>query len=37
MPSDAAPDPKAAPVSSDAVKPSPTIDPPKPLLYRLSY
>ena len=30
--SDAAPDPKAAPVSSDAVKPSPTIDPPKPLL-----
>src|SRR5262245_39219196 len=32
VPSDAAPDPKAAPVSSDAVKPSPTIDPPKPLL-----
>jgi L,D-transpeptidase catalytic domain len=31
--SDVAPDPiKAAPVSSDAVKPSPTIDPPKPLL-----
>src|SRR5262249_901526 len=27
-----APDPKATPVSSDAVKPSPTVDPPKPLL-----
>src|SRR5499427_263407 len=27
-----APDPKAAPVSSDAVKPSPTVDPPKPLV-----
>jgi hypothetical protein len=33
--SDAAPDwMKAAPVSSDAVKPSPTIDPPKPLVPR---
>jgi hypothetical protein len=29
---DAAPDPKAAPVSSDAVKPSLTVDPPKPLV-----
>ena len=27
-----APDPKATPVSSDAVKPWPTVDPPKPLL-----
>jgi hypothetical protein len=33
--SDAAPDPiKVAPVSSDAVKPSPTVDPPKPLVPR---
>jgi hypothetical protein len=30
--SDAAPNPKAAPVSSDAGKPSPTVDPPKPLV-----
>jgi hypothetical protein len=30
--SDAAPDPKATPVSSDAVKPSSTVDPPKPLV-----
>jgi L,D-transpeptidase catalytic domain len=30
--SDAAPDRKVAPVSSDAVKPSPTVDPPKPLV-----
>src|SRR5262249_61431024 len=30
--SDAAPDPKAPPVRSDAVKPSPTVDPPKPLV-----
>jgi len=29
---DAEPDPKAAPVSSDAVKPLPTVDPPKPLV-----
>src|SRR5262249_30049364 len=33
VPSDAAPDPiKAAPMSSEAVEPSPTIDPPKPLV-----
>jgi L,D-transpeptidase catalytic domain len=30
--SDAAPDRKVVPVSSDAVKPSPTVDPPKPLV-----
>ena len=30
--SDAAPDPKATPESSDAVKPSSTVDPPKPLV-----
>ena len=30
--SDAAPDPKATSVSSDAVKPSSTVDPPKPLV-----
>src|SRR5262245_27607532 len=29
---DAEPDPKAAPVSSDVVKPLPTVDPPKPLV-----
>jgi hypothetical protein len=35
VPSDAAPDPiKAAPVSSESVKPSPTVDPPTPLVPR---
>jgi L,D-transpeptidase catalytic domain len=35
VPSDAAPDPiRAAPMSSEAVKPWPTIDPPKPLVPR---
>ena len=35
VPSDAAPDPiKAAPASSESVKPSPTVDPPTPLVPR---
>jgi len=34
VPSDAAPDPIRAPTSSEAVKPWPTIDPPKPLVPR---
>ena len=34
VPSDAAPDPIRAPMSSEAVKPWPTIDPPKPLVPR---